>query len=904
MADEKRTKGPADGSPLPAGAKIGRYEVRQTLASSEHATVYSCYDRTLERHVAIKQISPKLSKDPEFSKRFRAEIQVLARVAARQAAIVTVYELLEEPNGMFVVMELAEGDSLETMLAGADGPIEPRLALQILWRVAAGLHDVHAGGMVHGDLNPRNIIVSEGMRVKITGFGVSASQADRQTIWPGTAKYTAPEVFAGDKIDARADIYSLGFMVYEMLAGRERFEKVFAAALDDQQLAEQSWIDWHCDAGRPAPPLQEANPSVPVALSGIIGKMIAKRPADRFDSMDALGRTIKLHFSARSKAAAVVPLAARPPRAEGPSERPAGAPGGPAEPGPIGPPDEADQFEIVEPTEDAPARGAMASPRTKAVLGVIGIVGVLAIGMVLGRQIMLSRARLARSAAKAYDRATANYQAGRYEDAGTDFGYVRRSFPAGPLAGKASVMVHLAAAQEAIAKGDWAAAEAAENAAKTRLAKVQADWPGLGQWAGRAGQEIAAVTQRRLAARAFAEAMSMAQAEAEAGRYEQARAALDQKLTGLQLTAEQEARQVEFLRDLALKELNDELTLHFAHGDELVAQERFAEAEQAYQQVRAALGSGLADVMTPAQRQAVLDRLEASLAGMVKARAYRRAMQAADAAAGKRDKQAELAALREAIRIRPGDDKAAARARGLSAEIALAEGRGLAKLGELEKARAKFEEVLKLDPEGREARQAVADIDRRIGRQQIMRSAEEAFQAGRFSEALAKYQQAAKISIDPDVTVKLTACRFQVALAAADELRDRKKYDEALAAYEDLRKIKPDEADVIDSRQGTLQVKREYDQQIAKGDQALAEEQWARAIKHYRRANQVIPGPEAKLRIAKARYTENLTKGKAAMERKDLAGANAYFKTARKHLETKELDDLIRQVEQMLQAGQ
>ena len=255
--------GRTEGVGLPTGAKIGKYEVCQRLSIGGQAIIYKCRDETLDRYVAVKQISTHLAADAEFLRRFRKEAQTLAGLASEQPAIVTIHELIEDERGLFIVMEYVSGRSLETILDETDGPIEPKAALQIIWRLAAGLHAVHSAGIVHRDMKPSNIIIGENLRVKIADFGVAASITGQTSMLLGTTKYMAPELFGGQRIDGRADIYSLGFVAYEMLAGREKFNETFSDIVRDKHSESLRWMKWHGNEKVQAPALHQVNPAIP-----------------------------------------------------------------------------------------------------------------------------------------------------------------------------------------------------------------------------------------------------------------------------------------------------------------------------------------------------------------------------------------------------------------------------------------------------------------------------------------------------------------------------------------------------------------------------------------------------------------------------------------------------------------
>ncbi|MGB2820189.1 MAG: serine/threonine-protein kinase, partial [Phycisphaerae bacterium] len=290
---------------LPKGAKVGKYEIVERLGMGGQAIVYKAHDPLLDRFVAMKQISSHLAGDEKFLERFRKEAQILAKLGNEQESIVTIHELIEEERGLFIVMEYLAGHSLEAVLNDTNGPSESKATLQIIWRLAGALHAVHAAGIIHRDLKPSNIIVGEGLRAKITDFGVAASITGQTSMVLGTTKYMAPELFEGNRVvDGRADEYSLGFIVYEMLAGRPKFNEIFADVVRDKHSEALRWMKWHGNMSVHAPELTEVSPGVPQALSLIVAKMMQKDPEKRFENMEQLGRAIKMAFSPRGKGAA------------------------------------------------------------------------------------------------------------------------------------------------------------------------------------------------------------------------------------------------------------------------------------------------------------------------------------------------------------------------------------------------------------------------------------------------------------------------------------------------------------------------------------------------------------------------------------------------------------------------
>ena len=142
------------------GQKIGRYEVIDVLGIGGQGVVYRCKDPILNREVAIKHIATHLIADPAYRDRAMQNLINLARLGEKSDAIVTIHDIFENEQGLFYVMELVEGYSLEFLIQEAEGPVEPRAMLLILFRLAGALHDVHTAGIVHRDIKPSNIVMA------------------------------------------------------------------------------------------------------------------------------------------------------------------------------------------------------------------------------------------------------------------------------------------------------------------------------------------------------------------------------------------------------------------------------------------------------------------------------------------------------------------------------------------------------------------------------------------------------------------------------------------------------------------------------------------------------------------------------------------------------------------------
>ncbi len=205
---------------------LERYEILQTLGQGGMGVVYLARQKKLDRLVAIKAISPYLAQEPEVRERFAAEASVLARLS--HPNIVTLYDYIEEPDALYLVMEYVEGKPLSEILKAGPLPLESirKYFTQILDAFAYA----HSKGVIHRDIKPSNIIITSQGQVKILDFGVakilSSDQSQTRTgMRLGTLMYMSPEQVKGEKtIDARSDIYSLGVVLFEMLTGKPPYD--------------------------------------------------------------------------------------------------------------------------------------------------------------------------------------------------------------------------------------------------------------------------------------------------------------------------------------------------------------------------------------------------------------------------------------------------------------------------------------------------------------------------------------------------------------------------------------------------------------------------------------------------------------------------------------------------------
>jgi serine/threonine-protein kinase len=277
-----------------------RFRLEEVIGRGGMSTVYRATDQILARTVAVKVLLPVLAdQDPAYSARFEREARAAAALAS--SGVVTVYDTGVDDGSHYIVMEYVAGRSLDEMLR-AGTPLPLPEALRIAARVADSLAAAHAAGILHRDIKPANVMVAEDRTVKVLDFGI-ARRLDGTTITQaasvvGTAAYMAPERAMGDPGDARADIYSLGCLLYAMLTGHPPFSGEISAAILQQQIN-----------AKPRPP-SESRPEVPTPINTLVLAMLAKTP-DARPATAAEVRDQIMRASSGLRTAAAPPATAR-----------------------------------------------------------------------------------------------------------------------------------------------------------------------------------------------------------------------------------------------------------------------------------------------------------------------------------------------------------------------------------------------------------------------------------------------------------------------------------------------------------------------------------------------------------------------------------------------------------------
>ncbi len=359
----------------PIGSDFAGYRLEAMLGHGGMSIVYRAKHVALGRTVALKLLSPQLSEGDAFRARFERESRLAASLD--HPNIIPIYEASEFDGVFFIAMRYVDGPDLKTRLK--EGPLSLSATVSIIDQTANALAAAHAQGLIHRDVKPANILIDPGAgrgesdHVYLSDFGVAKQTAapgiTKMGTFVGTANYASPEQIEGRQLDARADVYSLGCVVYECLTGNTAFDK-------DSEVAQM-----YAHLLEPAPVVTEIRPDLPPEINHVVFNAMAKSPDDRYAGTKELAAALTEVLSsvpedAVGPVASATMIAAAPPAASGASgatapvaERSAG---GPAEPPP-------------PPARDGPAgQSGDMRPRRGLVVGGLAVLGAVVVGVGFG----------------------------------------------------------------------------------------------------------------------------------------------------------------------------------------------------------------------------------------------------------------------------------------------------------------------------------------------------------------------------------------------------------------------------------------------------------------------------------------------------------------------------------------
>src|SRR5262245_49994895 len=267
---------------LPLDLIVGRYELLSERGRGRMGVVYKARDLKLDRFVALKFLPSEWSRDDSARNRFRREAR--AGSATYHRNLCTVHDIDSTADGqLFIVMAHYDGETLKEMLE--DGPFGVADALDVAAQIADGLARLHGCGVVHRDIKPSNLMVANGV-VKILDFGVARLAGEQQLtidgpLAPGTIAYMAPEQAKGEEADERRDVWALGIVLYEMLAGHVPFRGAYPEAV------------LYAIRHERVPALRYGRGPIPPAVQKLLRKALDKAPQRRFQSAHELGQELR-----------------------------------------------------------------------------------------------------------------------------------------------------------------------------------------------------------------------------------------------------------------------------------------------------------------------------------------------------------------------------------------------------------------------------------------------------------------------------------------------------------------------------------------------------------------------------------------------------------------------------------
>ena len=261
-----------------------RYEIIEKVGNGGMATVYKATDLVLKRYVAVKVLRDEFTTDEEFIKRFETEAQSAARLV--HANIVSIFDVGVDNGIYYIVMELIQGKTLKEIIVEERGPLPWKWSVNVAIQIASALEMAHRNNIIHRDIKPHNIIITEDGVAKVTDFGI-AKAVSNSTITAfgttiGSVHYFSPEHARGGYTDAKSDIYSLGVVMYEMVTGKVPFDADTPVSVALKHMQED-----------PVPPI-ELNPHLPEAVNKIILKALKKDPMLRYQTATELLQDLKM----------------------------------------------------------------------------------------------------------------------------------------------------------------------------------------------------------------------------------------------------------------------------------------------------------------------------------------------------------------------------------------------------------------------------------------------------------------------------------------------------------------------------------------------------------------------------------------------------------------------------------
>jgi serine/threonine protein kinase len=358
------------------GDQIAGYRIERQLGRGGMGVVYLAEQTRLRRLVALKLIAPELAEDDEFRRRFERESQLAASLD--HPNVIPVYEAGEADGALFISMRFVDGDDLRVILR-REQRLEAARAVGLIAQLASALDAAHAGGLVHRDVKPANVLVTGrpgSEHAYLTDFGLTKHVSSSSGIthtgqWVGTLDYVAPEQISGGVLDARVDVYSLGCVLHEALTGQVPYPR------------ESDVAKMYAHLNDPPRQPSQVVPGVPPALDGVVARAMAKTPEGRYPSAGDLGRAAataaagQVNTVPERSVAAGEAAPTRPKHQAAATEVPTAQLTSPTEQLPRSAPQTQPQPPYAQPEPWAPPPPAQPEPRRRSAWPFVAVAGVL-----------------------------------------------------------------------------------------------------------------------------------------------------------------------------------------------------------------------------------------------------------------------------------------------------------------------------------------------------------------------------------------------------------------------------------------------------------------------------------------------------------------------------------------------
>ena len=835
---------------LQPGAKLGNYRIVEQLGAGGTSVVYKGRDDLLGRDVAVKQV--RLSGEPD-DEALRRSVTSEAHVQKQAAAaepdrLVQLIDVVDEQRGLFLISEFVDGSSLEQELARNPEPMDIKRAVGILAATAQALAAIHARKIIHRDLKPGNILLTNSGGLKIADFGLATSMSEQQLMSLGSVRYMAPELLRGEAADGRADLYALGIIAYEMLAGRRQFDSAFRMVVRDQRNQAMRWVKWHTNPRAKVAPIRELRNDVPDAIGELVDRLMDKSPDRRVPTAHDVVEAIRRHYAGEAPDTASAG-SAMPPPPTATAPDPAALSGG-------------------GDTAPVPKRSKTPIVLTALLLLWVLVAGGIAFFMV--QQEGSAREQAQQQARQNLRDAQQTYRQGNFSEALNTYQQLTDNWP------ESSTIGRHARAGMLLTEGRLSLEREEYDNAREKLRQLE-------QMNIADGAQVRDLLEEAENRGAFSNAMERIEQLIGENQFGQARQQLRQ-WRGLALTSEEEDRLEAVSAKLEDQQVQREREQVLDRANQLAEQGQRNEAI-----------SLLEEALERAPSPALQQRLDELSAG----RTYDQAVADAEAAEAAGEFSEAIGAYREALTIRQ-NEQIEQKLKSLQSQAALREGLRLLNEGKPDEAEAALMRSLRYE-DNPQAREALANIETTSRRLSFIRDGDEAFASGDYEAAIAQYRNAMKLGTDEQLEDKLSQARLRRLVERGRAAIRDDRLDEAGERLDTARQI---DASDTELQQATrqLEVHRQYHKHLAAGDAARERSDFGRAIRAYNKAREIIDTEEVRQLRDAAEYADAIAKARAYMEAEEYVSARAWLQNAAKIRQSEEVKRLFSEVEQQMPA--